>query len=61
MSALVYLKYALVAHLWANVAAQPRDLGETGQTDQGDAKELTPEQMEKQREAMAMACAVSAS
>ncbi len=33
------------------------DLGETGQTDQGYAKELTPEQMEKQREAMAKACA----
>ncbi len=33
------------------------DLGETGQTDQGYAKELTPEQMEKQREAMALACA----
>ncbi len=32
------------------------DLGETGQTDQGYAKELTPEQMEKQREAMAKAC-----
>ena len=31
MSALVNLQYALVAHLWANVAAQPRDLGETGQ------------------------------
>ena len=33
------------------------DLGQTGQTDQGYAKELTPEQMEKQREAMAKACA----
>ena len=33
------------------------DLGETGQTDQGYAEELTPEQMEKQREAMAKACA----
>jgi NAD(P) transhydrogenase subunit alpha len=33
------------------------DLGDTGQTDQGYAKELTPEQMEKQREAMANACA----
>ena len=32
-------------------------LGEMGQTDQGYAKELTPEQMEKQREAMAKACA----
>ena len=33
------------------------DLGETGQTDQGYAKELTPEQLEKQREGMAKACA----
>lgn len=33
------------------------DLGETGQTDQGYARELTPEQLEKQREEMAKACA----
>jgi len=33
------------------------DLGDTGQTDQGYAKELTPEQMEKQRLEMAKACA----
>lgn len=33
------------------------DLGDTGQTDQGYAKELTPEQMEKQRQEMAKACA----
>lgn len=33
------------------------DLGDTGQTDQGYAQELTPEQMEKQREEMAKACA----
>ena len=33
------------------------DLGDTGQTDQGYAKELTPEQLEKQREEMAKACA----
>jgi H+-translocating NAD(P) transhydrogenase subunit alpha len=33
------------------------DLGETGQTAQGYAKELTPEQLEKQRQAMAQACA----
>lgn len=33
------------------------DLGETGQTAQGYAKELTPEQIEKQREAMASHCA----
>ncbi len=35
------------------------DLGETGQTAQGYAKELTPEQLAKQREAMAQRCAVS--
>ena len=33
------------------------DLGETGQTEQGYAKELTPEQLSKQREAMAAECA----
>jgi NAD(P) transhydrogenase subunit alpha len=33
------------------------DLGDTGQTDQGYAQELTPEQMEKQRQEMAKACA----
>ena len=33
------------------------DLGETGQTAGGYAKELTPEQLEKQRAAMAQACA----
>ncbi len=33
------------------------DLGETGQTAQGYAKELTPEQIEKQRQAMAKCCA----
>lgn len=33
------------------------DLGETGQTEQGYAKELTPEQQQKQREAMANVCA----
>ncbi|MBA3543890.1 MAG: Re/Si-specific NAD(P)(+) transhydrogenase subunit alpha [Chthoniobacterales bacterium] len=33
------------------------DLGETGQTAQGYAKELTPEQMAKQREVMAQHCA----
>ncbi len=33
------------------------DLGETGQTEQGYAKELTPEQLERQREAMAAECA----
>lgn len=35
------------------------DLGETGETDQGYAKELTEEQQEKQREAMAKVCAQS--
>jgi NAD(P) transhydrogenase subunit alpha len=33
------------------------DLGETGQTEQGYAKALTPEQLERQREAMAAECA----
>jgi NAD(P) transhydrogenase subunit alpha len=33
------------------------DLGDTGQTAQGYAKELTPEQLEKQRQGMAKACA----
>ena len=33
------------------------DLGETGQTKDGYAKELTEEQLQKQREAMAKACA----
>ncbi len=33
------------------------DLGDTGQTDGGYAKELTPEQLGKQRQAMAQACA----
>lgn len=33
------------------------DLGDTGQTDQGYAKELTPEQIRKQREGMARICA----
>jgi len=33
------------------------DLGETGQTEQGYAKELTPEQIELQRKGMAKACA----
>jgi NAD(P) transhydrogenase subunit alpha len=35
------------------------DLGETGQTDQGYARELSAEQLEKQREAMARVCASS--
>jgi NAD(P) transhydrogenase subunit alpha len=35
------------------------DLGETGQTKDGYAKELTPEQQAKQREAMASVCAHS--
>jgi len=35
------------------------DLGETGQTDQGYAKELTPEQIERQRKGMAKACAAA--
>ena len=33
------------------------DLGDTGQTDQGYAQELSAEQLEKQREEMAKACA----
>ena len=33
------------------------DLGETGQTAQGYAKELTPEQIEKQRQGLAEVCA----
>ncbi|HEB51123.1 MAG TPA: Re/Si-specific NAD(P)(+) transhydrogenase subunit alpha [Desulfobulbus sp.] len=33
------------------------DLGETGQTKDGYAKELTPEQLRKQKEGMARACA----
>mgnify|MGYP001203000579 CR=1 FL=1 len=35
------------------------DLGETGQTEQGYAKELTPEQLQKQQEVMADRCAQS--
>lgn len=35
------------------------DLGETGQTEQGYARELTPEQIEKQRQGMAKVCAQS--
>ena len=35
------------------------DLGETGSTDQGYAKELTPEQLEKQRAAQGKVCADS--
>jgi len=35
------------------------DLGETGGTDQGYAKELTPEQLQKQQEAQAKVCAQS--
>lgn len=35
------------------------DLGETGQTKDGYAKELTPEQLDKQRQAMAKVCAQS--
>src|SRR5262249_10915250 len=35
------------------------DLGETGQTAQGYAKELTPEQLEKQRVVMAQRCAAA--
>lgn len=35
------------------------DLGETGQTDQGYAKELTPEQLEMQRKGMAKVCSQS--
>ncbi len=33
------------------------DVGETGQTEQGYAKELTPEQLERQRQQMAAVCA----
>jgi NAD(P) transhydrogenase subunit alpha len=33
------------------------DLGETGQTDQGYAKELTPKQLQMQRDGMAKVCA----
>jgi len=35
------------------------DLGETGQTEQGYAKALTPEQLEKQRAGMVKACALA--
>jgi len=35
------------------------DLGETGQTKEGYAKALTPEQLEKQRQGMAKVCAAS--
>lgn len=35
------------------------DLGETGQTEQGYARELTPEQIELQRQGMAKVCAQS--
>lgn len=35
------------------------DVGETGQTEQGYAKELTPEQLEMQRKGMAKVCAQS--
>ncbi|MFW5883492.1 MAG: Re/Si-specific NAD(P)(+) transhydrogenase subunit alpha [Verrucomicrobiota bacterium] len=35
------------------------DIGETGQTEQGYAKELTPEQIEKQKQGMAKVCASS--
>jgi NAD(P) transhydrogenase subunit alpha len=35
------------------------DIGETGQTEQGYAKELTAEQLEKQRQGMAKICAQS--
>ena len=35
------------------------DVGETGQTEQGYAKELTPEQLEMQRQQMAAVCAHS--
>ncbi len=35
------------------------DVGETGQTQQGYAKELTPEQLEKQRQGMVKACAAA--
>ncbi len=35
------------------------DVGETGQTEQGYARELTPEQLERQRQQMAAVCAHS--
>lgn len=35
------------------------DLGETGQTKDGYAKELTPEQVQKQKDGMAKACAMA--
>ena len=35
------------------------DLGDTGQTDQGYAKELTPEQITKQKELQSLVCARS--
>ncbi len=35
------------------------DVGETGQTEQGYARELTPEQLERQRQQMAAVCAQS--
>jgi len=35
------------------------DLGETGETDQGYARELTPEQIQKQQDGMAKVCAQS--
>jgi NAD(P) transhydrogenase subunit alpha len=35
------------------------DVGETGQTEQGYAKELTPEQLERQRQQMAAVCATA--
>ncbi len=35
------------------------DLGETGKTEQGYARELTPEQLQRQREAVARQCALS--
>jgi NAD(P) transhydrogenase subunit alpha len=35
------------------------DLGETGQTEQGYAKELTPEQLQKQQDVMADRCAAA--
>ena len=38
------------------VEEQVKSLGETGQTDQGYAKELTPEQIQKQKDGMKKAC-----
>ena len=35
------------------------DVGETGQNEQGYARELTPEQLERQRQQMAAVCAQS--